>query len=137
MILKVEGAKLMTAQEYYDLLVEKARADMLPCIGITEKWPDKIPGLGCKYREQDKACVFGLLIKDEKYEESMEGKTAQAIMEKYPDCFTPVDNFSNYDYNHIQWAHDDNWKSNNFKEVFIQKINALPCFSRVKQVQPD
>ncbi len=123
----------MTAQEYYDLLIDKTKKELLPCYSEARQ--------KCMYKYDGKECAFGLLIIDEKYQSKFDDElyTANDIINMAPDCFEKVDGFAHYDYNDVQYAHDTaagrNLKNLSFKEIFIPALNRLECFRTVNKVK--
>lgn len=114
----------MTKQEYLDLIVRTSRAGLFPAVR-----EDIYGDEQCRYRTPDgRRCFAGLLIPDEKYDQTLEGKTVDtpqvAKVIEVPDGMTLDELYA------IQNTHDDvvfcskPWDHG----AVIARLLALPCF---------
>ncbi len=118
----------MKKQEYYDLLVQKARSGEFPA----GQWNERNTHFSCKYRTPDgKSCPVGLLIPDYAYSSTFEG--ASADDDTIKDIVELPGGIFYKDLELIQELHDkfnpETWNA----DEFITGLNYLNCFSKVKQ----
>lgn len=122
----------MDVQEYYDLLVRSAVDGTFP----------SHDGAVCVYRGDrtggcPRRCAVGVLIPDARYTDIVEDSSCdEEWWEKFHDCVSLPAGLEREDLEKAQYAHDSSRSTDGWnKESFLQKINALDCFARVKQVE--
>lgn len=109
-----------TKQDLLDLYVQKSLNGQFPSYGL---YLDSrgCERQGCLYRTKDgKACVAGLLIKDEQYDPKMEGSRACYI---FNDELKLPNYIIEYDIVNIQYIHDSmalSWNHNRFVEQLLR-----------------
>lgn len=110
----------MTKQEYLDLLVATSKAG---------KFPARNEDLCC-YRTPDceRSCAVGLLIPDEMYKPSMEGRYLDELVRDYPEVQGAFpEGMTLIDLRYAQAIHDS-MRGNWCHDTFMARLLALPCF---------
>ena len=119
----------MTKQEYYDLLVEKAFDETMPCVGDG----------GCFYwKPEGNACAIGVLLPNGHPGQHFFGPVGD-LLSSHKDLWSIVpDGMSLRDLTEVQDVHDacglnKAHSTESFQRRFVRAINSLACFAGVSQ----
>lgn len=111
----------MTAQEYYELLVNAVYDGVMPSDEKNE----------CLYRgPEGKKCAIGLLIPDEDYSPSFELQAVDELPQPLLDAITP-EGLSIQDLVKIQYAHDALVRINARPYEFVKRFSVIQCFGTI------
>ncbi len=132
----------MTKQEYYDLLVKTSAEGGFPSLRddrerSLNKGSD--PSVNCAYRGQNgRKCAFGLLIPDDCYAKTMEGKHAGAVIENFKLQAVVPEGLDKSNLLDIQSIHDSEsgyacWNHGQF----VTRLNRHHCFGDVNRTVVD